>query len=480
VSRHVAPHRFADAIAGRLGEPERAAIDRHVAACASCAKAQERVARASGTFPALRAQTAPDIAWDAVRARVHWAVSTERRARIHPRPRGLSFIGWAAAAGVLVAATLTGSVAPRRAPGDTASVATASPPHVAPASERPAALVGLVSRLAGDVLVDGLRSSDPFARRITAGTVLATADGRIDVQFGDASAFALGPRSTLELRRFDAASIELVVDGTVDVVVAPRAADQRFVVIAGAHVIEVRGTQFRVAHDGAATRVECRHGAVAVRAGTSEVIVGAARGVDAAPSGFGAIGALSADALARLERGTPATMPLWDPAAIAATSAPLEIAGRTADVRVDGVELGRSPLRVRVMPGRHTVEAADRAGRYRRVGWVDVKTVAARVDVPAETAPNAAAATRKRELHAGIDQSRRARLAACTRDVAAAGAGRTYVEIEIGVDAAGAIGFLNIVETELGQTTQRCVHDVLADVRFGAGPAASWRERIEL
>ena len=48
------------------------------------------------------------------------------------------------------------------------------------------------------------------------------------------------------------------VDGTVDISVAPRGDGQRFLVDAGDHTVEVRGTQFRVTHDAGATSVERR------------------------------------------------------------------------------------------------------------------------------------------------------------------------------------------------------------------------------
>jgi len=360
----------------------------------------------------------------------------------------------------------------------------APPPPVAP----PQAIAGLVNRIsAGDVMIDGTRPTDLFALRIVAGTVIATGDGRLDVQFGDASAFALGPHSTLDVRRFDAQMIELAVDGTIDIEVAPRAAGQRFVVLAGEHAIEVRGTQFRVSHEASSTTVACRHGLVAVRdKAQGTALVGTARRVQVstgAAIGDSRVVPLSVDELSSLAAATPMTLPLWDPATLTSSSAPLEItAAGSREVRVDGIELGVAPLSVRVMPGRHTIEATDSAGRYRRAGWVDVAAPSAgakpaRLEVAAEPTPTAGVGERRRQLRAGIDQ---ARLARCTRSIAKAGLTGTYVQVELSVDATGAVGFLNVIDTDLPSATASCVREVLADVRFKAGAAATWREKLDL
>jgi hypothetical protein len=190
------------------------------------------------------------------------------------------------------------------------------------------------------------------------------------------------------------------------------------------------------------------------------------------------VSALSTDELAQLAAATPVTLPVWTGAQTSA--APLEIASvNRRDVRVDGVELGAAPLRVRVMPGRHTVEVADRGGRYRRAGWADVTaSKPARLDVMPEApvAPTGGVAQRKKQLDSGID---RAKLRACTRRLAKEGITGAYVDVEIGVDAAGAVNFMNL-DSDLAGTTNDCVKAVLQGVQFGAGAAASWRERIEL
>jgi hypothetical protein len=174
-------------------------------------------------------------------------------------------------------------------------------------------------------------------------------------------------------------------------------------------------------------------------------------------------------------------LPVWTtPGQLVQTSAALEVATQgNRDVRVDGLEVGQGPLRVRVMPGRHTVETADTAGRFHRAGWVDASAgKAARIEVlPEVAAPTGGAATRKKQLHAGID---RAALASCTRAMAKAGVSGAVVKIEIAVDETGAVGFLNVIDTDLPSTTSSCVRDVLANVSFKAGPAATFRDTLDL
>jgi hypothetical protein len=479
VTVHFPPHRWADLWAGRVGDAERTEMERHAQTCRSCQRSRQRVSRASDTFATIRTQSAPDVLWDAVRARVHWSVSTERRASLQ---RARPAYGW------LIGATAVGATVALlvgRAP-EPAPVVAPVAVRTEPVTPTPAALIGLVNRASGDVMINGVRPADLFARKLAPGTTIATGDGRVDIQFADNSAFALAPRSTLELRAFDSRTIELVVDGTVDVVVAPRASNQRFVVVAGDQRVEVRGTQFRVSHDAGSTTVACRHGVVAVSDATGTVEVASARRVQVASGAALAadrVVALSSEELTQLAQATPLALPLWDPAALVERSAPLEVAtsGRR-DVRVDGVELGLAPLQVRVMPGRHTVEAADGAGRFRRAGWIDVAAAphGVRLDVPAEPPPTGGTSgisERRRQLHAKIDRPRFAR---CMRSIAKAGLTGTYVQIELAVDARGAIGFLNVIDTDLPAATASCIREVLTDVRFGAGAAATWRERVDL
>ena len=477
---HVAPHKWADAWRGKLGESEVAAMDRHAEKCPRCAKARDRITRTSSlTFPAIKNQPAPEVAWDSVRARVHWAVSSERRASrakagAPQRPVAMLLAGAFAVVGVALGLA-TGVVSPLERDAHPTAVAH-NAPAPAPISATP--LAGLVSRVSGEVMIDGVRRADLFEHSLGPGDVIATADGRIDVQFGDHSAFSLGPRSKLELRRFDGNEIRLVVDGTVDVEVAARAPGQRFLVEAGARTVEVRGTQFRVVHEGSDMRVACRHGLVAVQDVGGEALVPAEKKLEG-----GKVIGLSGDELAQLVAATPVTTPLWIDD-LANRSSVLEIAGAAhGDVRVDGVELGQAPLRVRVMPGRHTVETAGPSGRFRRAGWVDALAAQpARLEVASEiTAPApapASTAARRKELATGV-AANRARLSRCTRAAAKSGISDLSVQIEISVDASGAVRFLN-VDSDLTAMTQACIHDALTQIQFGRGTAATWHEKIDL
>jgi hypothetical protein len=484
VSRHVAAHRWADAFAGKLGESEVAAMDQHAATCTQCSRARDRVHRASQSFPALRAQSAPDLGWDSVRARVHWSVSSEKRARDRDRkPRLVTWIGVGAlAAGAAAVAIVTG-------PADT-SVRTESKQAAAALTQVPAVeptqLGALVVREVGDqTMINGLVRREIFEQVLGAGAVIATGNSTLDVQFDSEGALALGPHSKLTLARFDSERIELALqEGTVDVIVGKRAAGQRFVVVAGDRNVEVRGTQFRVSRGEARTRIACAHGRVVVRDGGGELVVGADQGVTVAAGA--SVQATQAVALPAAERellaaATPRTLPVWTtPAQLVDTSSPLEVASHERrDVRIDGLEVGQGPLRMRVMPGRHTVEIADTAGRFRRAGWVDANAgKAARLEVHAEVAaPTSGAGVRRKQLLAGID---RARLANCTRAMAKAGLSGAFVKIEISVDETGSVQFLNVIDTDVPSTTSRCVRDVLADVAFQAGPPATFREKLDL
>ena len=101
MSSHIQPTRWADAFAGKVSAAERSVMEQHAASCKACKRTRDRVRRASDSFGAIQTQAAPELPWDSVRARVHWAVSKEKREKRAPakpsRPR-VPLLAWAALA----------------------------------------------------------------------------------------------------------------------------------------------------------------------------------------------------------------------------------------------------------------------------------------------------------------------------------------------------------------------------------------------
>jgi hypothetical protein len=84
-------------------------------------------------------------------------------------------------------------------------------------------------------------------------------------------------------------------------------------------------------------------------------------------------------------------------------------------------------------------------------------------------------AARRAQLEAGLDHGR---VATCLRALTKQGITDTFVELEIGVDATGAVSFLNIVETDLPRSTAACVRDAVSAVEYPPGAEANWRQRL--
>ena len=81
--KHVAPHLWADAFAGKLADDER----RRDRPSRRCLRALPRGARSRRSarrrrFPRCARNRRPSLGWDSIRARVHWSVSTERHEKI--------------------------------------------------------------------------------------------------------------------------------------------------------------------------------------------------------------------------------------------------------------------------------------------------------------------------------------------------------------------------------------------------------------
>ncbi len=502
---HIAPHRLADLAAGRIGGRPAARVRVHLDGCVACRATWERVRGARAAFGEIGTAAAPELRWDRVRAQVYWSLGTGSYPVVVAPPSrwpwlAVPALAAAAAAVLLWSPWSSPASAPVPVPVRSAGPALVSPP--APplpppiaVDLAPASIAGVVTLIEGDASLQrtpgAAESVDPDAiggSAVTAGARLATGDGRVALQLGAGSVITLGARSALSLVRFDEGGVELVVDGQVDIEVSKRSRNQRFAVLAGGRVILVRGTAFRVTHHDGDVAVACEHGRVAVSSGGATVEIGAGQGLaldDAEPLLGRAPHPLGDAELASLVASRAAALPAWtDPATVLRTTAPLAVvAPRARAVRVDGVVIGTGPVWMRVAPGRHLVDAERAPGRFSPARWVEVDGAASRPLVLADatpggspTGPAAGRRARKTELEQALDQSR---LRSCVRALEKQGiAAGTHVELEVGVDGAGAIRFLNITNTDLPARAAGCVRDAVAASRLGAGAAASWRHRI--
>jgi hypothetical protein len=487
--KHVPPHRWSEILTGKLDADEAAAMSAHADGCARCARARDRITAARTAFADIRSEPSPEVKWDRVRAQVYWKTSQHRLERVK-MPRASSFavpLASLGAVAVLIAAVASGSVP--RGLRERPELASAT----APAQEN--LEVGVLTLVRGDVTVDGRAAVESFERALVATSEIRTGSGEVSVQFGDGSAFSVGPRSVLRLREFDRHAIVLEIDGQLDVDVAPRAPGQRFIVMAGQRTVEVRGTGFRVERFGDAVTVQCRHGRVAVKDGDGEVEVTGGEGV-AVPTGSAVAGTpvheLDAAELAGLASTVPHRLAVWAaPDAVTALTAPLTVmTPADRNVRVDGAEVGRGPLTVRVVSGRHLVET-EVDGAWVSAGWVDVRDGAIQVAAVEEIAappkvvdpprpprvdktPAASKNLRRQQLGKQLDDVRY-----CARALHKQGIDDTYVELELSVDANGAVRYANVVATDLPSTMSKCVRDAVAAMEFPAGPAAAWRETIK-
>jgi len=507
--RHVAAQRWADLARGRVSAGDERRMRAHTATCDACARVRDRMAGVVGAFADIAREPAPELGWDHIRARVYWATSSERRERERTqRMNAITLRRWGrvglfaapaliAAAAALVVYERSGSGPERGEPPPIAHATAPSPSPLAPAPVPGKPLAGVVTLAQGAVAIDDASSAARvLAHPVVAGTTVTTTDGRVAVQFGDGSSFALGPQSSLRVARFDGGGVDLALGGAgeITIEVAPRAPGQRFTVTAGDRTVEVRGTAFRVARRGSTVDVSCAHGLVAVHDGSGDLLVPAGQGVvvdDAESLADRAARPLDAAAIAGLTSQIGPRLPVWtEPAQLYRTSAPLAIvAPARRAVRVDGQIVGEGALTLRVMSGRHLVEAASTGGRFAAGEWVaagpgrDDGRIDARIEVhaaasPVAPAPSAAEAraTRKSELARGLDQPR---VANCLRALAKQGIGGTHLELELNVDEGGAITFLNIVDTDLPDTMSSCVRNAVAAVRFPSGQAATFRHRLE-
>ena len=196
-------------------------------------------------------------------------------------------------------------------------------------------------------------------------------------------------------------------------------------------------------------------------------------------------------------------LPVWmDSPALFETSSTVELAAPTGRaVRVDGVRVGAGSFAVRVMSGRHQLQVAGESGIFERSAWIDAyprgrKQARAGADgvvrvLAGESAGPAAGPTGAQE-EAALQAARRLRRKQLERAVAGGGRARrcirslekrdlvagSYVEFDVGINATGTQGHLNIVRSNIPPDVERCMRAAVDEVELPAGPQATVRLRL--
>ena len=345
---HVRPHRMA----GTLSRREL----RHVDACATCATARARILNARMALGEAARMSPPDpspAAEARAEASIRWTRLPPTVAVRRPFLIGLG----------LTAALAAGVVGWLRAPVPHAPRPAAMARATTTPEVRPDRLEALVTLIGGDVqLVRGGNSGRlSLDTRIGAGDRLTTAGaGRAAAQWSEGSGFLLFGDAELTLARLEPHTQRLeLAAGQISVRVGPHEPGESLHVLTPGHVVSVHGTWFTVASSANTTTVEVLEGTVEVseRDGSSSTVLTAP-----ARATFGrgrtASTALSGREAARLRAASEMNLMPWSSLdAARAASGALRVASQPpAELAVDGVVMGSTPLAVRRPLGRHYLE----------------------------------------------------------------------------------------------------------------------------
>ncbi len=484
---HIEPQVLAELCRGNLSGSKASKVRAHIDSCEQCQSAQSRIATGLVSMADIASEQAPDLGWDHIGARIYWSTSSERRAK----ERGMTptrRLPWIAGSVAVVAgAALFWGLGGNEAHLDT-RIALSEPEPVQasapnPASTTPEPIPGAVIFAQGPVETDGVALD--LDAPVLAGTEYRTGAGRLVVQFGESSAFRIAPNSKLAIERLDSEKIALRIEGRVDVDITRRLPGQEFVVIAGRHEVQVRGTAFRVDFTEGDLGVQCIRGKVVVTDGSHGVHVPAGQRFEILRDALGdaALRALPIDGPALDALETAMQMPMlstWDPEwSLAGATALVEVEGaKGQSIAVDGSFVGEGGFVLRTSAGQHEVAWLDRDGslsQSRPYEAVAGKRV--RATLPTPRPIQRGKAERKRQLLAAMSTSKRAEqcLAKLTKHGLRSGA---YLTLEVGVNEDGSQSHLNLLDSNLSPTIQACLRDVVDAQELPKGSAASFRFRL--
>jgi ferric-dicitrate binding protein FerR (iron transport regulator) len=489
---HIAAEQIADLCRGKLTGPKAARVRSHIDSCDRCTQAEKRLAAGLVSMADIADTAVPDLGWDHIGARVYWSTSSERRAKERgPTSRRILWV--AGSAGVVAMAGAALLIVASGRLGDSASLDTQislpAPAALELASTKapttkPEPIPGAIVFAQGPVETagGGLQLEAP----VHAGTEYRTGAGRLVVQFGESSAFRVAPNSKLVIERLDSKRIALRIDGRVEVDSTRRLPGQEFVVIAGKHEVQVRGTAFRVDYNEGDLGVQCIRGKVVVTDGGHGVHVPAGQRFEILRDALGdaALRALPINGPALEALGQAMEMPMlatWDPKwALNASTAFLEVAGSPGQsIAVDGSFVAEGAFALRTSIGPHEVALVDRDGGVGQSRpWSAIAGQRTLASLPTPTRPALAGrAERKRQLLTAMSNSKRAHqcLAKLAKQGLLSGA---YLVLEVGVNADGSQHHLNLLDSNLSPSIQSCLRDVVDAEQLPEGSAASFRFRL--
>jgi len=326
--------------AGRLPADSVAWVEAHAAECPECGAALRRLA---ATQVALQ----PPAEGPFQRARDLAAVRRRLEAR-PPRRRAQPWMWLWAGGGMMAVATLALAV----------GVIWRRNTSVTTETDRRLELV--VSARSGTVVGsrpgDGGRTTPLSARdQLDVGSVVQVAEGgRVALSWGGARVVVEGTHGPARVRllssRVSTQQLELV-EGRVLLDVDPLAPGSKLAVLSGDATVSVHGTIFLVERDSRGVRTAVERGLVEVRVGSAAPIFLAA-GTELVP------GALAPSVIEPEAHQALGTIP----AAITAASDTLDVFsdGADAEVSIDGVPRGRTPLSLALPAGRHLVRVVSK------------------------------------------------------------------------------------------------------------------------
>jgi ferric-dicitrate binding protein FerR (iron transport regulator) len=466
--------RLVGLLSGSLSARAADAVREHLAGCAGCARAYERLTKTAGLCRSIGEEPEPNLPWRQIETQIQWRLS-----RQDPKPHMwlpvLATAAAAAVAGAVLAVLFLGRP-PTPSPRASAPAASAAPKG-APATEDEE-LAAVVTLAKGEVNVVSSRGhSAPLTltRPLLQGDRVLVGGGQVAFQWAERSGILLLGDSEAELRLLRTARQEIVLwQGQLYAQVDRRVADRAFSVVARGIRASVKGTHFSVDLSSEAVEVQVFEGTVQV-----EPLNKAWLPVDV-PAGHVVRVPLERSAAPRVAKGADAgvvskmnLLPWPNFQRVMASTGLLDVESQpdAADITLDQLALGTTNLTLRAPVGRHLVELW-RGGTLLRRQWIEVGFAPGRLAVDLRPKPRA-----RPKLPEGFQEVlhlRAVQVRACyERRLKTNPALEGKLTIRIEVDKEGVVSHASLdTDTVPDPRVGQCALRALQGWRFPAGTAA--------